>query len=72
MTCSSSTQCLTCDNSLMQTKRRLTAGEKCECPAVGFYDDKAAENIVCQKCSPKCLTCNGPRDFDCLTCSPTK
>lgn len=72
MTCSSADQCLTCDNNLMQTKRKLSSAGKCDCPATGFYDDKIAENIVCQKCSVKCLTCDGPRDFDCRTCSASR
>ena len=42
MSCNSADQCLTCDNSLMQTKRRLTPAGKCLCPSVGFYDDKKA------------------------------
>lgn len=72
MSCSGPDQCLTCDNSLMQTKRKLSSEGKCECPLVGYYDDSAAENIACQKCSPKCLTCDGPRDFDCKTCAAGK
>lgn len=72
MSCDSSSRCLTCDNSLLQTKRKLSSIGRCECPVVGFYDDLNAENIVCQKCSPKCLTCDGSRDFDCLTCAVGK
>lgn len=68
MTCNGPDACLTCDNALLQTKRKLNNSGKCICPSTGFYDDKNAENIVCQKCSSKCLTCNGPRAFDCLTC----
>lgn len=72
MTCDSFNRCLTCDNNLFQTKRKISEMGRCLCPLIGFYDDKASENIVCQKCSPKCLTCNGARDFDCLSCSPLK
>lgn len=45
---------------------------RCECPSVGFYDNNEAEDIVCQKCDPKCLTCNGSRPHDCVTCSTNK
>lgn len=72
MTCSNFDQCLVCDNDLLQTKRKLQSNGKCECPLISYYDDKSSENIVCQKCSPKCNTCNGPRDFDCLSCAAAK
>lgn len=72
MTCDSADKCLTCDNSLLQTKRKLSSTGRCECPVQGYYDDKASEDIVCQKCSSKCVTCDGPRDHDCLTCLPNK
>lgn len=72
MTCSQADKCLTCDNSMLQTKRKLTNTGRCECPAVGYYDNKAAEDIVCQSCHTKCLTCNGPYIHDCLTCSGFK
>ena len=72
MTCSQSNRCLTCDNNLLQTKRKLGPNGKCVCPPTGFYDDRNAEDIVCQKCHSKCLTCNGPRAHDCLSCAPDK
>lgn len=68
MTCSQIDKCLTCDNSLLQTKRKLNNIGRCDCPSVGYYDDKASEDIVCQKCSSKCLTCNGPHLHDCISC----
>ena len=72
MTCSQAERCQTCDNEMLQTKRRLNANGRCECPSTGFYDDATSENIVCQKCDSKCLTCNGPRPHDCLSCAPEK
>lgn len=72
MTCSSGDKCLTCDNSLQQSKRKLNSAGRCECPLTGYYDDKSAENIICQKCDSRCLTCNGPKPHDCLTCEPMK
>lgn len=72
MTCNSAEKCLTCDNSLMQSKRKLNSSNNCECPSVGYYDDRSAENIICQKCDQRCLTCNGPKPHDCLTCVPAK
>lgn len=72
MTCSLPDKCLTCDNNLLQTKRRLNSLGRCECPMYGFYDDKNSEDIVCQKCDSKCLTCNGPRAHDCLSCTVGK
>jgi len=68
MTCDTSFRCLTCDNSFLQTKRTLGNDGRCKCPSYGYFDDKIAEDIVCQKCDPKCLTCKGPRSHDCLTC----
>jgi hypothetical protein len=61
MTCTNSDKCLSCDNSLMQTKRKLNNAGRCLCPSTGFYDDINAQNVVCQKCNPDCLTCNGPK-----------
>ncbi len=72
MTCDSFDRCLTCDNNLFQTKRKMNEVNRCSCPPIGYFDDRKSENIVCQKCSPKCLTCNGPRDFDCLSCANFK
>lgn len=72
MTCNQNNKCLTCDNNLLQTKRKLNLMGRCECPSVGFYDNNEAEDIVCQKCDPKCLTCNGSRPHDCVTCSTNK
>ncbi len=72
MTCNTGNKCLTCDNALLQTNRKLNNNGKCICPAVGYYDDVNAQNIVCQKCSSKCVTCDGPRDNDCLTCAVGK
>lgn len=72
MTCDSSTRCLTCDNNMLQTKRVLAIDGRCKCPSIGYYDDKNAEDIVCQKCNPKCLTCDGPLLHDCLTCEGGK
>lgn len=68
LTCDSAERCLTCDNSFLTTKRKLSNIGKCECPVIGYYDDSSAENIVCQKCHPDCRTCNGPLEHDCLTC----
>lgn len=61
-----------CDNNLLQTKRRLSNTGRCDCPSTGFYDDRDSENIVCQKCNSGCLTCNGPKYHDCLSCTPDK
>lgn len=72
MTCSQENQCLSCDNPLMQTGRKINAQGRCSCPPTGFYDDKAAEDIVCHPCSSYCLTCSGPRSHDCLTCTTGK
>lgn len=67
MTCEKG-RCLTCDNSLLQTKRILSPEGRCKCPVIGYYDDKVNEDIVCQKCDSKCLTCSGPKPHNCLTC----
>lgn len=72
MTCDNSYRCLTCDNNLLQTKRVMASDGRCRCPAVGFYDDKSNEDIVCQKCDDGCFTCKGPKPHDCLTCSKDK
>ena len=72
MSCLSGDRCATCDNALMQTGRKLSGQGSCDCPVIGFYDDKAAEDIVCHACHPDCLTCSGPRDHDCLTCEAGK
>lgn len=42
MTCNQKDVCLTCDNSLLQTKRRISSNGRCDCPAIGYYDNKAA------------------------------
>ena len=41
-TCTRGDQCATCDSPLMQTGRKMNAQGRCACPAVGFYDNKAA------------------------------
>ena len=61
MTCTDSDKCLSCDNSLMHTKRKLNNLGRCLCPSTGFYDDVNAQNVVCQKCNRDCLRCNGPK-----------
>jgi hypothetical protein len=40
MSCDRTNRCLTCDNSLMQTKRILNIDGACQCPSLGYYDDK--------------------------------
>ena len=57
---------------MFQTKRIINNENRCSCPLVGYYDDKAAEDIVCHPCDPSCVTCNGPRSHDCLTCQEGK
>lgn len=57
---------------MLQTGRKLNNNNKCSCPSIGYYDDINAQNIVCQKCSSKCVSCDGPRDSDCLTCANGK
>lgn len=50
MTCDRVDRCLTCDNTLLQTKRKIGMDGKCACPLIGYYDDKYSEDIICQKC----------------------
>ena len=71
-TCNRGDQCASCDNPLMQTGRTFNGAKRCACPAIGFYDNQAAEDIVCHACHPTCRTCSGPRSHDCLTCTSGK
>lgn len=56
----------------METRRVINDQGRCVCPSVGYYDNSALEDIVCQKCDPSCRTCNGPRAHDCTSCSVGK
>lgn len=60
--------CLTCDpdNNLVID----AATHTCKC-AVGFYFPPPP-TLKCEPCDPECLTCDGPLQFDCLTCDPAR
>lgn len=61
MTCSDSSTCLTCNS----PNRALSPTTlKCDCPAVGFYDDGVSE--TCFACMAECKTCTN--STKCTSC----
>jgi proprotein convertase subtilisin/kexin type 5 len=68
LVCNDSSKCLICSSPLYLTYRSLATDNKsCLCDQ-NYYDDKINRNIICQKCHSSCLTCNGPFQYDCMTC----
>jgi len=64
LTCTSYSQCTTCDSS---TKRVINLVNKaCECSIPGYYDDNVT--ILCQLCNYTCATCFGPTGNNCYLC----
>jgi len=64
LTCNGN-QCLTCDTIPPTSMRTLnTQTKRCECPAVGYFDDKISQR-TCIKCNFRCRTCSGPEVTQC-------
>jgi len=47
----------------------LPKGDYClETCLDGFYQEITPYNRTCEKCHSTCATCNGPNDYNCITC----